>query len=562
MASKTTSNLSSLHSVGVLCNLNDLRKHENLCDVNLCVGGCQLSAHKVVLSACSPYFKAMFTQDMVEKNQSNVTFHCVNVDAMEMIIDFAYTGKLQVTASNVQSLVPAACLFQMNLIIDECCQFLESQIHVNNCIGIWRFADDYGLMDLTQALFKFINQNFEEISKLDEIHDLPVKYLVKILTSDDLNVSSEESVFQLLESWMLWDIEERKIHLSRLLKCVRLPLLSSKFLRRSTLLTSLISYDALTRDIVHSSIQGQLASSSSQCNTLQHHVHPRCAPKILCSVGGKNGLFATLSSLEIYLPQENEWKSMTPLPKPRYECSAVVADRKLYVLGGIVCEPYKQHSNTVVVWDPDKNSWSKSVSMIKCRSSFGTVVLKGEIYVLGGYDGESYLKQVEKLSPRKSSWEQVPDMRQTRTCFSAAALHDFIYAIGGYGPAHQDSVEMYNTSTMHWQLVTPMLNKRINFGIAVYRDSIYVMGGHSGTAHLRSMEKYDPDKNEWELCSSMLRSRTGIGTAVIDGNFYVVGGHSGHEYLNSVECYNPREKTWERCAGMNSARCGFGLVAL
>nr|XP_039267693.1 kelch-like protein 28 [Styela clava] len=555
MASKSTTNLSSLHSVGVLCNLDDLRKHENLCDVSLCVGGCQLSAHKVVLSACSPYFKAMFTQDMAEKNQSYVTFHCVNVDAMEMIIDFAYTGKLQVTASNVQSLVPAACLFQMHLIIDECCQFLESQLHVNNCIGIWRFAYDYGLIELTQVLFKFINQNFEEISKLDEIHDLPVKYLIKILSSDDLNVSSEESVFQILESWIMWDVEARKINLPRLLKCVRLSLLSATYLRRSSLLNSLISYNSLAWDIMHSSVQGELTLD-------QQHVRPRCAPKLLCAVGGKNGLFATLSSLEIYLPAKNEWKSMAALPQPRYECSAVVADRKLYVLGGIVCEPYKQHSNTVVVWDPDKNNWIKSVEMLKSRSSFASVVLKGEIYVLGGYDGESYLKHVEKFSPRKSTWERVTDMKQTRICFSAAALHDCIYAIGGYGPAHQDSVEMYNTTTMHWQMLKPMLNKRINFGVTVYKDSIYVMGGHSGTAHLRSMEKYDTEKEEWELCNSMRRPRTGIGTAVIDGKFYVVGGHSGHEYLNDVECYDPGDKTWERCSGMNSARCAFGLVAL
>lgn len=60
----------------------------------------------------------------------------------------------------------------------------------------------------------------------------------------------------------------------------------------------------------------------------------------------------------------------------------------------------------------------------------------GDIYVLGGYDGETYLRDVEKLSPRKQHWERVPDMIQTRSYFTAAAIHDRIYAIGGYGPTH------------------------------------------------------------------------------------------------------------------------------
>lgn len=38
-----------------------LYKRHELCDVTLCVGSHRIPAHKVVLSACSPYFCAMFT---------------------------------------------------------------------------------------------------------------------------------------------------------------------------------------------------------------------------------------------------------------------------------------------------------------------------------------------------------------------------------------------------------------------------------------------------------------------------------------------------------------------
>lgn len=42
-----------------------LYKRHELCDVILCVGRHKIPAHKVVLSACSPYFRAMFTGEFI-----------------------------------------------------------------------------------------------------------------------------------------------------------------------------------------------------------------------------------------------------------------------------------------------------------------------------------------------------------------------------------------------------------------------------------------------------------------------------------------------------------------
>ena len=48
------------HSKGLVTALRFLRRDEDLCDIVLRVGSTSISAHKVVLAACSPYFKAMF----------------------------------------------------------------------------------------------------------------------------------------------------------------------------------------------------------------------------------------------------------------------------------------------------------------------------------------------------------------------------------------------------------------------------------------------------------------------------------------------------------------------
>ena len=49
------------HSKDLVIALKSLRGDEDLCDVVLKVGSTSISAHRVILAASSPYFKAMFT---------------------------------------------------------------------------------------------------------------------------------------------------------------------------------------------------------------------------------------------------------------------------------------------------------------------------------------------------------------------------------------------------------------------------------------------------------------------------------------------------------------------
>ena len=68
---------------------------------------------RVILAACSPYFRAMFTGELAESRQTEVTIRDVEEMAMEILIDFCYTSYIVVEESNVQTLLPAACLLQV-----------------------------------------------------------------------------------------------------------------------------------------------------------------------------------------------------------------------------------------------------------------------------------------------------------------------------------------------------------------------------------------------------------------------------------------------------------------
>ncbi|XP_072285026.1 kelch-like protein 28 [Pyxicephalus adspersus] len=567
-------NITHLHSEQLLQGLNLLRQHHELCDIVLQVGDVKIHAHKVVLASISPYFKAMFTGNLSEKENTQVEFQCVDEAALQAIIEYAYTGTVFISQETVESLLPAANLLQIKLVLKECCAFLESQLDVGNCIGISRFAETYGCHELYLAANKFICQNFEDVCQTEEFFELTNSELHEIVSNDCLNVVSEESVFYALEAWIKYDVQERQKFLSPLLHCVRLPLLSVKFLTRLYEANHLIRDDHTCKHLLNEALKYHFMPEHRLSHQTVLKTQPRCAPKVLCAVGGKAGLFTCLESMEMYFPQDDSWISLAPLSTPRYEFGLCTLDQKLYVVGGIATVAggivtqmrqginYRKHESSVECWDPVTNTWTSVERMNECRSTLGTVVLAGELYALGGYDGQSCLQSVEKYIPKAKEWQHVAPMIKTRSCFAGAVLDGMIYAIGGYGPAHMNSVERYDPAKDSWEMVAPMADKRINFGVSVMLGFIFVVGGHNGVSHLSSIERYDPHQNQWTVCRPMTEPRTGVGAAVIDNYLYVVGGHSGATYLNTVQKYDPISDTWLDSAGMAYSRCNFGLTAL
>uniref|UniRef100_A0A3P9AR01 Kelch like family member 28 n=1 Tax=Maylandia zebra TaxID=106582 RepID=A0A3P9AR01_9CICH len=306
----------------------------------------------------------------------------------------------------------------------------------------------YGCHDLCLAATKFICENFEEVCQTEEFFELTRAELDEIVSNDCLKVVTEETVFYALESWIKYDVTERQQHLAQLLHCVRLPLLSVKFLTRLYEANHLIRDDHACKHLLNEALKYHFMPEHRLSYQTVLSARPRCVPKVLLAVGGKAGLFATLESTEMYFPQTDSWIGLAPLSVPRYEFGVAVLDHKVYVVGGIATHmrqgiSYRRHESTVESWDPETNTWSSVERMAECRSTLGVVVLAGELYALGGYDGQYYLQSVEKYVSKLKEWQPVAPMTKSRSCFATAVLDGMVYAIGGYGPAHMNGVELH-----------------------------------------------------------------------------------------------------------------------
>ena len=74
-----------------------------LCDVTLLAGHRQIHAHRIVLSAASDYFSAMFTSDVREATMEEIQLKEVDPDALASLVHYMYTGEVILHYRHVHS---------------------------------------------------------------------------------------------------------------------------------------------------------------------------------------------------------------------------------------------------------------------------------------------------------------------------------------------------------------------------------------------------------------------------------------------------------------------------
>eukprot|EP00794_Sanderia_malayensis_P015965 gene15965-17571_t len=555
---------SERHPKNLLRTLDGLRQTGDLCDVILVVGTKKLNAHKVVLSACSPYFRAMFTNEMTESRDKEVTMKDVDEKATEELIDFAYTGSIKIDEANVQTVLPAACLMQLTEIQEACCEFLKKQLDPTNCLGIRAFADTHSCSELLRVANIFSHHKFQDVMEGEEFLHLPLSQLTEILSSDELNIDSEEQVYNATMRWVRYDLTERKEKLSEALQHVRLPLVSARFLVGVVSADLLIKNNDSCRDLVDEA-KNYLLLPEQRLLMQGPRTRPRqpaIRGEVLFAVGGWCSGDA-INSVERFDPHKNEWHMVSSMNKRRCGVGVAVLNDLLYAVGG---HDGSSYLNSVERYDPKTNQWSSEVSPTStCRTSVGVAVLNGFMYAVGGQDGVSCLNIVEKYYSAENEWNRVSPMSTRRLGVAVAVLDGFLYAIGGSdGTSPLNTVEKYDPKNNKWTLIKPMGTKRKHLGAAVYQGCIYVVGGRDDATELSSAERYETRTNQWSPVVALNSRRSGVGLAVVNGQLIAVGGFDGATYLKTIEIFDVAKNQWVLQSGMNYRRLGggVGVVAL
>lgn len=155
--------------------LYELQQLGQLCDVLLetSSGHC-VSAHRVVLAASSPYFRAMFVGSMLESTQKKISLSNFDHDTLQALVMHAYNADFSLPADKVSLLMVAADFFQILPLHTECSSFIQQHLSPGNCLSIKIFAQQYGFSSLFDAATKFACGHFESVIACDMEHFLSI----------------------------------------------------------------------------------------------------------------------------------------------------------------------------------------------------------------------------------------------------------------------------------------------------------------------------------------------------------------------------------------------------
>lgn len=232
------------HGSSLLDQLKRMRETAELIDVILLVEGEEFPCHRVVLASFSPYFRVMFTCGLLECTKKEVVLHDITAESATEILNYMYSAELHINNANVQSVATAAFLMQMEDIFSVCQAYMMDHMDASNCVGIYYFARDIGAEDLRDQAKKYLYQHFAEASLHEELLGIEFDQLLSLITSDDLNVSREENILDLVLRWVNRDRTARAEHLPDLLKQVRMVLVSPSFLREARKRNTVLLYDS------------------------------------------------------------------------------------------------------------------------------------------------------------------------------------------------------------------------------------------------------------------------------------------------------------------------------
>ncbi|KAJ8416674.1 hypothetical protein AAFF_G00325520, partial [Aldrovandia affinis] len=211
--------------------LKELLNENKFVDCTLKVGDRSLPCHRLIMAACSPYFRELFfTEDGKELEQSKeVILENVDPATMDMIISYLYSAEIDLNDDNVQDVFAVANRFQIPSVFTVCVNYLQRKLSPDNCLAIFRLGLVLNCPRLAVSARDYIADRFEVLSKAEDFLQLASHELFAIISRDSLNVEKEEVVFESLMKWVRCDKEQRAKDLNDAFDCIRFRLLPEKY---------------------------------------------------------------------------------------------------------------------------------------------------------------------------------------------------------------------------------------------------------------------------------------------------------------------------------------------
>nr|VZI38081.1 unnamed protein product [Spirometra erinaceieuropaei] len=513
--------------------LNEIRTSGELKELVIEVKhGAILNAHRIILAARIPSLRAALS-GAPGKDNSVLKWPTVPLNLANSLLQYVYTGQLEVTQTNAMAIVMFAKMMRLSDLENWGVRFMANRVNLENLASTWDFARSSNMGLLMEACINLMQAQFTNFVSTHLFIRLPADTVLTLLRNDNLSVDSEEAVFEAISSWVAagdkeCDNERLRLHASEMLKEVRWCQTTLQF--RNRLVDSHpIFQDNNSCGRFMALVEQWISNADKDKPPCPFNRRRRTHRTIFFFVFGKDKNQDRWSVLR-FDPHLEKEERIADMEKREYATYSLVGE-SIFVVGGDTAQEGR-YSTSVGEFLVAERRWRKRASLDVGRRVHAAAVLTeagGEalIGVFGGWGNGSRLSSCEVYEVGRDRWFKLPDLREKRSAPAAACLPG---------------------------------------------DSrIFVFGGHNGSSYLASVEfchlradwrERATSSDFWQPAAPMRTARWGLAATHLRGKIIVAGGYGGG---NVVEMFTPPDARcprgqWTDLAGMKEPRAFFSLL--
>jgi len=235
---------------------------------------------------------------------------------MEALLGYMYGGRIFINVGNAIDIFKGASFFKLQSLLEECSYVLVKFLTPDNCLRVRDVSLVYGQEKLYQRCQRFLCEHFVKVANSVQFLELSQNELEKMLSNNDIYVSSEQQVFDSLVKWTEYDRKDRGIHFAKLLQHVRLPLLPTNTLMDHVERQELVQRSPTAKEMVLEAMRFNTAQEDRKTSMSSSRTVPRTCSilvDVILFVGGKGRNPEEGRVTFCYEPEGDQWYSLAPL---------------------------------------------------------------------------------------------------------------------------------------------------------------------------------------------------------------------------------------------------------
>ena len=414
-----------------------------------------VECHKLILLSSSPYFNSLLNPKDGQVNIIDVSPASINV--IKEIVAFLYSGQCLLHNSTVAETLETSMKWKLPLFTAECFKYMMRFKNIEYACLFYELSLKYKNIDAIYDLSKYIREHFRQLYEEKQLTRLSLKAFCEIISSDEVNVDTEDIVFTCAMRLIEGGGSEEDV--GRCLQLIRYEHLTSELLFD-------IPFDQpIMKDEPQKSYLR--AAHQYQCRKTFH-------PQKIARFWGICGRFIFVSSdLMICEIMHNRFLTCLMEAPCWIDSGTSTCTQGSTIL--FVSSMHPKHRKNMALVSLSEPCYVKTLpSLPEDDQVVGIANTGTHIYVLQAVHRQDYscIKGLKRLCLMTNSWDTCPLMPAPIIAYPVTVQHnEYLYVIGSR------MVQKFNLETSEWTEAAELqCHTNSVLGAVIYKERIAIVG--------------------------------------------------------------------------------------